>query len=93
MFDFFVFFFLFFQLNILYFKKCLEEDLENDIDCIILAKKYADIRAKLVFENNKVLKSITYRSYKQGRVAKKRLKMKNIKTDPTDYKTRLKPVL
>jgi len=37
--------------------KCLEEDLDLDIDCIILAKKYADIRAKLVFETKRASNS------------------------------------
>ena len=42
------------------FNKCLDEDLDNDTDCIILAKKYADIRAKLVFENTKAFSNSNY---------------------------------
>jgi hypothetical protein len=34
--------------------KCSDEDLDNDVDCLILARKYSDVRAKLVFEENNV---------------------------------------
>ena len=35
-----------------FISKCTEEELDENVDCIILAKKYADIRAKLVLNHD-----------------------------------------
>ena len=37
-----------------YFYKCSNDELENDVDCVVLAKKYADITTKLIFDKNTV---------------------------------------
>lgn len=38
--------------------QCSKEELEDDIDCLKLAKTHADIRAKLVFEKDHVNKKL-----------------------------------